>query len=305
MTDRDDERDHRFSEGEGFGDPYEQFDLDPPELGVDPSKVDPVDSRIVTDTLDAHNIDQGDVDATELLDVGLNYMQINRYEQATDAFERTARFAENERLEQEAWVNKGVAHAELEEYDEAIGAHREALQIDDESEHAATAETNLAYALWEFGETAQALEHAERAIEIDERFAEGWFNRAFFLSERGLAEEALHCIDNAIRLGLRNAKVLEEKAEILEELGEYDQAEEIAEEANGMREQAEQQMMQDREELYSQEPGAAGADAGVGTGPRGTERRSPPEGQDDLGLDDLGIADSSSEDDRDREWELE
>ncbi|RQG93158.1 tetratricopeptide repeat protein [Natrarchaeobius halalkaliphilus] len=254
MTDREGDRDHRFSEGEGFDDAYDEFDLDPPELAVDPSKVDPVDSRVVTDTLDDQQIASDDVDAAELLDVGLNYMGINRYEQATDAFGRAAQFAEDDLLAQESWVNKGVAHAELEEWDEAIGAHREALSIDDRSEHAATAETNLAYALWEFGETATALEHAERAVEIDERFAEGWFNRAFFLSERGLSEEALNCVDNAIRLGMRNARVLEEKAQILEDLGEYDEAEEIAEEANEMRERVEQQMMEDRMEGRGQMP---------------------------------------------------
>ncbi|SIS15277.1 tetratricopeptide repeat protein [Natronorubrum thiooxidans] len=286
MTDREDDRDHRFSEGEGFEDPYDEFDLDPPELNVDPSKVDPVDSRVLTDTLDTRNVDQDAVEASELLDVGLNYMQINRHEQATEAFERTARFAEDDRIAQEAWVNKGVAHAELEEYDEAIGAHREALRIDGESEHAATAETNLAYALWEFGETAQALEHAERAVEIDERFAEGWFNRAFFLSERGLAEEALHCIDNAIRLGLRNAKVLEEKAEILEELGEYDEAEEVAEEANELLEEAEQRMVEDRKEMQGHTP------PGV-------------DGQGGRQQDGADITDPGRASDRDDEWEFE
>ncbi|ELY48799.1 tetratricopeptide repeat protein [Natronorubrum bangense] len=286
MTDREGNRDHQFSEGEGFEDTYDEFDLDPPELNVDPSKVDPVDSRVLADTLDARTINQDEVDASELLDVGLNYMQINRYEQATEAFERTARFAEDDGLAQEAWVNKGVAHAELEEYDEAIGAHREAIRIDGESEHAATAETNLAYALWEFGETTQALEHAERAVEIDERFAEGWFNRAFFLSERGLAEEALHCIDNAIRLGLRNAKVLEEKAEILEELGEYDEAEEIAEEANEMREEAEQRMIEQRKEMQGHTP------------PDVDEQSERQQG----GVD---ITDPGRASDRDGEWELE
>ncbi len=260
MTDREDDRDHAFSEGEGIEGSYEEFDLDPPELGVDPAKVDPVDSRVVTDTLDRHNINQEAVEAEELLDVGLNYMQINRYEQAADAFDRTAQFAEDDLVEQEARVNKGVAHAELEEYDAAIGAYREALRIDDSSEHAATAETNLAYALWEFGETAQALEHAERAVEIDERFAEGWFNRAFFLSERGLAEEALHCIDNAVRLGMRNAQVLEEKARILEELGEYDEAEEIADEATELRDRAEQRLMEERQQMQGSggQPGSVG-----------------------------------------------
>ncbi|OVE84946.1 tetratricopeptide repeat protein [Natronolimnobius baerhuensis] len=296
MTDREDDS-HEFSEGDGFDELYDEFDLDPPELGVDPGKVDPVDSRVVSDTLDAENIGSDEVDATELLDVGLNYMQINRYEQATDAFDRTAQFAEDDRLEQEAWVNKGVAHAELEEYDAAIGAYREALRIDGDSDHAATAETNLAYALWEFGETSEALEHAERAVEIDERFAEGWFNRAFFLSERGLSEEALHCIDNAVRLGLRNAKVLEEKAEILEELGEYDEAEEIADEANEMRERAEQRVMEERQEMQGQNVGGAGTQQDQQSN---TQPRHTPEDP-SVDVTDPGPAPK----DDDREWELE
>ncbi|MFP9060834.1 tetratricopeptide repeat protein [Natrialbaceae archaeon A-chndr2] len=263
MTDRTDETDrrHRFSEGAGFDESYDDFDLDPPELDVDPSKVDPVDSRVLSDMLDERQIASDAVDTEELLDVGLSYMQINRFEEATEAFERTAKFAEDPSIEQEAWVNKGVAHANLEEYDEAIGAHQEALRIAREADkeggeydraapqHTATAHTNLAYALWEFGETSQALEHAERAVEIDDRFAEGWYNRAFFLAERGLTEEALNCIDNAIRLGLRNAQILEEKAEILEELGEHEEAEALADEANQLREQAEQQLIEDREQL--------------------------------------------------------
>jgi len=244
----DEPEDHDFSEGQGFDDPYEEFDLDPPELEVDPDQVDPVDSRVVTDMLDDRNLATDEVDAEQLLDVGLNYMRINRFEQAADTFERTAHFAENDAIEQEAWVNKGAAHAELEEWDQAIGAYKEALRIDDESEHAATAETNLAYALWEAGRSEQALEHAERAVEIDERFAEAWYNRGFFLLERGLAEDARNAFDNAIRLGYRNATILDEKARALEELGEYDRAEEIAEEAEQLRKEAEQELVDESEQ---------------------------------------------------------
>ena len=260
MTDDDAGEDrHRFSEGAGFDDPYDEFDLDPPALDVDPDRVDPVDSRVVADMLDERQVPRDEVDAEELLEVGLNYMGINRFEQATDAFERAAQFTDDDRIEQEAWTNKGVAHAELEEWDEAIGAYREAIALDGEasrtsdeasgqrsratSEHAATAQTNLAYALWEFGETAQALEHAERAVEIDPRFGQAWYNRAFFLQERGLSEEALRCIDNAIRLGMRNSRVLDEKARILEDLGEYDEAERVAEEATDLRERAEEELV--------------------------------------------------------------
>jgi tetratricopeptide (TPR) repeat protein len=237
---------HPFSEGEGFSEP-EGFDLDPPELAVDPSEVDPIDSRVLTDLLDERQLGTEDVDTEELLEVGLSYIEINRYEQATETFERAARFAEEERIEQEAWVNKGAAHAELEEYDAAIGAYREALSMDADSDHAASAETNLAYALWENGQTEQALQHAERAVERDHRFAQGWYNRGFFLLERGLADEALENFDNALRLGFRNAEVLEEKARALEEAGEDERAEEVAEEARELREEAEEELVSDRQ----------------------------------------------------------
>jgi tetratricopeptide (TPR) repeat protein len=243
----DDERPHRFSEGQGFDEEYEEFSLDPPELNVDPTKVDPVDSHALADILDRRNVDRDDVDVQSLIDVGLSYMGIKRFEEATETFERAASFAEEDSLDaQEAWVNKGVAHAELEEYDEAIGAYREALRIDDDSEHAATAHTNLAYALWEWGHTEDALEHAERAVEVDPRFAQAWYNRGFFLAERGLHEDALNAFDNAIRLGMRNAEVLEEKAIALEELGREDEAEEVVERAEELRERAEEELIEER-----------------------------------------------------------
>ncbi|MEF8936648.1 tetratricopeptide repeat protein [Halobacteriaceae archaeon SHR40] len=238
--------DHEFSEGQGFTDPYEGFDIDPPELEIDADQIDPVDSHALADLIDEDNLGKDNVDAAKLVDVGLEYIRINRHEQATEAFERAARYADRETVEQEAWVNKGVAHAELEEYDAAIGAYREALDIDEDSEHAASAETNLAYALWEFGRTEEALEHAERAVELDPRFGQAWYNRGFFLNERGLAEDALNAFDNAIRLGYRSADLLEEKAIALEQLGEDERAEEVAEEAEEMRSANEEELIDDQ-----------------------------------------------------------
>jgi tetratricopeptide (TPR) repeat protein len=240
----DEPEDHSFSEGQGFDDPYDAFDIDPPELTVDTDQVDPVDSRVVTDLLDREQFPADRVDAETLVDVGLDYVRINRHEQAVDTFARAAAFAEDDLTEQEAWVNKGVAHAELEEYDAAIGAYREALAIDGDSEHAATAETNLAYALWEFGRTEEALEHAERAVEADPRFGQAWYNRGFFLNERGLAEDALNCFDNAVRLGFKNVELLEEKAVALERLGEDERAEEVAREAEQLREEREERLVE-------------------------------------------------------------
>jgi tetratricopeptide (TPR) repeat protein len=243
----DDPEDHQFSSGQGFDEPYEGFDLDDPSIEVDGlDTVDPADAHVLTDQLDREHVSPGDVAVEDLLDVGVSYVRIERYEQAVDAFERVAQFADDDqdRLAQEAWVNKGAAHAEMEEFDRAIGAYKEAIDIDDDSEHAATAETNLAYALWEFGRTEEALEHAERAVEIDPRFGEAWFNRGFFLNERGLTEDAVTAFDNAVRLGFRTADLLEEKAIALEEMGEDERAEEVLEEAEELREEQEERLME-------------------------------------------------------------
>jgi len=265
MTDDSPDRDHEFSSGQGFGDPYEGFDIDP-DIHVGADEVDPVDSHALTDLLDERHLPE-DADAEQILDVGLEYVRINRHEQATETFERAARYADDERLEQEARVNEGVAHAELEEYDAAIGAYREAIDIDGESEHAATAETNLAYALWEFGRTEEALEHAERAVEIDPRFAQAWYNRGFFLNERGLAEEALDAFDNAIRLGYRSADLLEEKAIALEQLGEDERAQEVAERAEELRTDNEEELVGaaggNTADAIGEEPGRVRAEEAV------------------------------------------
>ena len=281
MTDERDADRHEFSAGQGVDADYEEFTLDPEELDADPTTVDPVDSRVLTDVLDRRNVEDDVVDVDRLLDVGLSYMGINRFEEATETFERAARFADEDSLDaQEAWVNKGAAHAELEEYDEAVGAYKEALRIDDVSEHAATAETNLAYALWESGRGEQALEHAERAVEIDPRFAQAWYNRGFLLIERGLAEDAVNCFDNAIRLGYREADVLEEKARALEEAGEHEQAETVADRAEELREEAEERMIQEQVDNggVRGQGGRGGPDAPGGRGNAAPERELEGEG---------------------------
>ena len=246
MTDEPDGRSHDFSEGQGVDEEYEEFTLDPERLSGDASQIDPADAHALADILDERNISSDQVDVEELIDVGLSSLGINRYEEATETFERAAQFADEDSLEaQEAQVNKGAAHAQLEEYDQAIGAYREALRIDEDSEHAASAETNLAYALWEYGRTEEALEHAERAVEIDPRFPQAWYNRGFFLSERGLYEDAVDAFDNALRLGMRNADILEEKAVALEELGEEEAAQEAIEQADELRAAAEEELTEE------------------------------------------------------------
>ncbi|MFC6732424.1 tetratricopeptide repeat protein [Haladaptatus sp. DYSN1] len=237
-------RKHRYSDSRGFGDPYEGFTLDPPELREDPTKVDPVDDYALADLLDDWNVKRDDITPQELIDLGLTYLQFGFHPEAADAFERAARLADEDSIvAQEAWVNKGVAHSQIEEFDEAIGAFREALRIHDHNEFAALAEMNLAFALWEDGNSSEPLEHAERAVELDSRLPQAWFNLGFFYTERALWEDAAECFEKAITLGYRTATVYEEQARALEALGNYVDAETAAEAAATIRAEGQKRLL--------------------------------------------------------------
>jgi tetratricopeptide (TPR) repeat protein len=206
-----------------FDDVYEdKFDLDD---SVEIEGIDPADSRVLDEHVE--NADPEEVDVDGLIEAGVGYVSINRFEQAIEAFERAVRF---EPENAEAWVNKGFAHAEVGEYDDAIGAYDEAIRVDENEDFAAEALVNKAYAEYET-HRGDPLETIEKALEVDERMPAAWYNRAVFLNERGNHEDALRCIDNALSLGQRGPRALDEKARALEELGRYDEAEEVREAA--------------------------------------------------------------------------
>ncbi|SFR51864.1 tetratricopeptide repeat protein [Halogeometricum limi] len=233
VTRRD--RPHRYSEGQGFDDPYEGFDLGDGRYGP-VADVDPVDDYVLADVVDESQVRPDGVDVPALIDVGLEYVAIEQYEQAVDSFARAAFYApEDSAIAQEAWVNKGIAHGELGEWDDAVSAHREALRIDADGGVSAAAETNLATALWEGGDSSNPLEHAEAAVERDPRLPEAWYNRGYFLNERGQHEEALRCLDVAVSLGLRTAWLHDERIRALEGLGEYERAADVEERATEAR----------------------------------------------------------------------
>ena len=64
---------------------------------------------------------------------------------------------------------------------------------------------------------------------MDERFAEAWYNKGFFLNERGLFDQAVYCLDNAIGLGYRSVNVLQEKLRSCDALGDYEEGQKISE----------------------------------------------------------------------------
>jgi tetratricopeptide (TPR) repeat protein len=207
---------HRYSDGQGFGDPSEGFDLGSDRLAPDfegpIADVDPADDDALADVAEESAIRPSDVEVSALIAVGVEYAAIEQYGQAIDSFARAAHYApEDSAAAQAAWVNRGVARGEPGEWDEAAGAHREALRIDADDALSAAAETNLAAARCEAGESASPLDHAESAVERDPRLPEAWYNRGYLLNERGQHAAALRCLDVALSLGLRTAWVHDER----------------------------------------------------------------------------------------------
>ncbi len=207
---------------EGFDGVYdERFKI--PEEFLDEDTKNVADSRYLDEYVKGKSIDPDDVDLEKLLDIGIEYISINRFDQAIETFERILHIdSEN----QESWINKGHAHSENGEHQKARDAYREALSIDESDEQTAKAYVNLAYAEYKKG-VGDPLKKVEKALEKDERIPEAWFNRSFFLNERGRHEDALRCAENAISLGFREAT--EEKIKALEGLGRHEEAEKVRE----------------------------------------------------------------------------
>ena len=107
MTDEPDERSHEFSAGQGVDEDYEEFTLDPQQLSGDGTQIDPVNAHALADILDERNISSDEVDVEELIDVGLSYMGINRYEEATETFERAQSLADNHGVDIDTVVGIG------------------------------------------------------------------------------------------------------------------------------------------------------------------------------------------------------
>ncbi len=211
---------------------------------TDPFRIDPTDSHAMTGLLDPEHYRPEDVDLDALFEVRLSYLAVEEYAQASDVIVRITWFApEDSRESMEAWASRGVAHAQIGEHDEAIGAAFEALRIDGEGRKegesrfpnlAAVAERNLAYALWESGDSSHPLEHAERAAELDTRLPEAWFDLGCYYNERALWEPARGALERALSLGLRQADVHEELARTLDNPDEPVEAEWVAAEAEAL-----------------------------------------------------------------------
>jgi tetratricopeptide (TPR) repeat protein len=115
-----------------------------------------------------------------------------------------------------------------------LGRHRQAIEVYDillervpDSEWTAIALANQANSLVALGEYAQAEVGFQKAIQLEPREPNHYYNYALCLSTQGRGDRALHIIDEGLRRAdsrHRDAALLAERARILEELARAEAA---------------------------------------------------------------------------------
>jgi tetratricopeptide (TPR) repeat protein len=94
-------------------------------------------------------------------------------------------------------VNRGNAHADKKEYDRAIAAFTEAIQLDPRNAYAYNSRADT---LREAGRAAQGLPDAEKALQLDAGNADFWDTRAQIFQALGRRQEAIADYKRALEL---------------------------------------------------------------------------------------------------------
>lgn len=74
------------------------------------------------------------------------------------------------------------------------------------------------------GKCDEAIQHYDKAIEINPQYAAAWSNKGAIIGQQGKYDEALQLFDNAIELNPRHAKAWVGKALVLQSLGRTTEA---------------------------------------------------------------------------------
>ena len=67
------------------------------------------------------------------------------------------------------------------------------------------AESHSAEILGKSGKYQEAIEHFDKAIELDPNYVDAWYNKGVVLDNLGEHEEAIECYDKALELDPNNA----------------------------------------------------------------------------------------------------
>lgn len=136
--------------------------------------------------------------AQDWFDHGCNLYDLEQYETAIAAFEQVIEL-DSEHFE--AWFSRSAILHRLERYEEAIASYTRAIEI---SPDYSSAWFNRGSALWHLGQYAEALRDYDKTLELEPDNPDVWANRVGVLNALGRYDEAEVSNARAIRL---NAKL--------------------------------------------------------------------------------------------------
>jgi serine/threonine protein kinase len=125
------------------------------------------------------------------------------------------------RRDAKAWNNKGIALASLGNLPEAIRCYDKALEINSRE---AKAWNNKGIILLTLGKYQEAIRCYDKALEINPRYDRAWNNKGVSLGTHGNSQEAIGCCDKALEINPRYFEAWNNKGLALADLGKYQEA---------------------------------------------------------------------------------
>lgn len=122
------------------------------------------------------------------------YYQDEKYKEAINSYSKVI---ELEPESSDAYVNRGVAYAKLEQRDMSMKDYNKAIELDPDD---IDAYFNRAISYDFLGQADAAIKDYTKAIEIDSSYARAYVNRATVYSDLGQFDEAINDCNQAIKL---------------------------------------------------------------------------------------------------------
>lgn len=152
------------------------------------------------------------------LNLGRQHGAAGRYEEASQYFERAARYPAAQGDAYGSWGNMLLQAGRPAM---AAARYRQALQVGppDPRTHA-----NLGVALIMAGRLDEAVEPLETALQLAPDYGKAWLNLGIVHSLKSRPNEAAQCLKRAVELRPESILAVSRYAEVLAELGRYDEA---------------------------------------------------------------------------------
>jgi len=157
-------------------------------------------------------------DAVAWYRLGVAYGELNRYNDADEAYRQALRINPEDAA---AWYNLGVAYGELNRYNDAIEAYRQALRINPED---AAAWYNLGATYGELNRYDDAIKAYRQALRINPELAASWNNLGVAYGKLNRYNDAIEAYRQALRVNPELAAAWNDLGVAYGKLNRYDDA---------------------------------------------------------------------------------